>query len=590
VKPTALLLVCATAAFAQDWASIPAGGESMLPADSAAAMRLTGGQLARMEMVAVEGMPFSRAVRVEVRGPLTQAWDVQLMANTTGDVKVGDIVLLSGFIRGSSSANETGEATATAYLQRSSGDFAKVASLTMTGGPEWKQFLAPGRIETTLGPGQHGFTIFLGMFPQTVEIGGISLINYRNLKTLAELPRTKITWPGSEPDAPWRAEAAAAIDVLRKADVEVRVRDRDGRPVSGAEIRVRQKKHEFGFGSAVAADGLNAQNADGDKYRETIRTWFNKAVLENDLKWPGWEQNRNRAIGALSWLRQNGIGMVRGHNLVWPSWRYMPSDVERLAGNPDALRDRINRHIDDEAASVRGWLTEWDVINEAFTNTDVQKVLGNAEMVEWFRRARNHDPDAVLYINDYSILSGGGLNRPHQDGYFNIIRSLIEAGAPVGGIGMQGHFGAQLTAPVKVWQILDRFAVFGKDIQITEFDIDTDDEEAQAGYTRDFMTALFSHPNVSGFMMWGFWEGRHWRPRAAMFRRDWSIKPNGKAFYDLVYGEWWTNAAGTTGDAGTWKVRAFKGEHEVEVRVAGQSVIRPITVNWAGAVAEITLP
>jgi hypothetical protein len=39
-----------------------------------------------------------------------------------------------------------------------------------------------------------------------------------------------------------------------------------------------------------------------------------------------------------------------------------------------------------------------------------------------------------------------------------------------------------------------------------------------------------------------------------------------------------------------WKTRAFKGEHDVEVRVAGQVVTRPVTVTWAGAVAEVALP
>lgn len=35
--------------------------------------------------------------------------------------------------------------------------------------------------------------------------------------------------------------------------------------------------------------------------------------------------------------------------------------------------------------------------------------------------------------------------------------------------------------------------------------------------------------------LWGFWAGDHWIPHAALFRRDWSIKPNGRVYQDLVF-------------------------------------------------------
>jgi endo-1,4-beta-xylanase len=126
--------------------------------------------------------------------------------------------------------------------------------------------------------------------------------------------------------------------------------------------------------------------------------------------------------------------------------------------------------------------------------------------------ARQVDPGAALYIIDYSILSAGGNDVPHQNHYFGTIRRLEDSGAPVQGIGMQGHFSQNLTPPVRLWEILDRFGALNKPIQITEFDIDMADEQLQAAYTRDFLTAVFAHPTVKGFLMWGFREGRHWRP------------------------------------------------------------------------------
>ena len=36
-----------------------------------------------------------------------------------------------------------------------------------------------------------------------------------------------------------------------------------------------------------------------------------------------------------------------------------------------------------------------------------------------------------------------------------------------------------------------------------------------------------------------------------MLRRDWSLKPNGEAYQDLVFKRWWTNADGKTAASGT---------------------------------------
>ena len=563
----------------------------MLPSDSLVGYKLSAAAgLATMQKVPISEMPFTEALRIQVNGSGAQAWDAQIIASTTGDVRTGDVIMLSFFARGSSTVSETGEMNAAAYLQRTSGDFYKAISAPFNAGSIWRQFLIPVKADITLASGQHQFVIHLAYYAQTIDIGGIALVNYRDTIPLAQLPRTRIEYAGQEPDAPWRAEAAERIDRIRKADIQIRIVDGAGAAIHGAEVHVRMTRHEFGFGSAVAADGINAPGLDGDRYRWVIPNWFNKVVLENDLKWPSWESNRNRALNALAWLRDNGIDRVRGHNLVWPSWQYLPSDLQGMSANPEALRSRVLNHIADEVSATRGQLVEWDVLNEPYTNTALQQVLGEQEMAAWFKKAAEQDAAAVLYVNDYSILSGGGLDRKHQDGYFEIIRKLIDWGAPVGGIGMQGHFGAQLTPVPKVWQILDRFAEFGKAIHITEFDIDLDDEEVQGAYMKDFMTAVFAHPSVSGFMMWGFWEGRHWKPRAALLRKDWSLKPNGGAYLDLVFGNWWTDVKGKSDEDGNFGVRGFKGSYLVEVTSGALTKSIPAALDSSGLTVTVTLP
>jgi GH35 family endo-1,4-beta-xylanase len=399
---------------------------------------------------------------------------------------------------------------------------------------------------------------------------------------------TASSYAGREPDAPWRRAAAERIEKIRKGDLSVAVKDADGRPVSDATVTVRMRRHAFDFGSAVAARALFAETADNEKYRETIKRMFNMVVLENDLKWPDWERNREQSIRAVDWLRENGI-RVRGHCLVWPAWNRMPRDVGGLKDDAAALRERVRKHIADETSALRGKIAEWDVINEPYTNHAVMDVLGNEVMGEWFKTAREGDPDVRLFLNDYSILSNGGTDAAHQAHYEKTIRSLLESGAPLDGIGMQGHFGRRLTAPERMLDILDRFGKFGKPIKATEFDVDATDEPLQADFTRDFMTALFSHPSVNGIVMWGFWEGRHWKPNAALFRRDWSIKPNGRVWMDLVFKQWWTEVEGRTDAQGNYRTRGFLGDYEIEAARDGKAVRENVALDGDGTTATVTL-
>ena len=88
------------------------------------------------------------------------------------------------------------------------------------------------------------------------------------------------------------------------------------------------------------------------------------------------------------------------------------------------------------------------------------------------------------------------------------------------------------------WTILVRFVQRGPDMQVTEFDYKTIDRQLQADCTRDFLAAMFAHGGVDDVLMRGFWEDAHWRPDAALFDSNWSIRPNGQASWDLVVREW----------------------------------------------------
>ena len=413
-------------------------------------------------------------------------------------------------------------------------------------------------------------------------------------------------YPGFEPDAPWRAEAATRIDAIRKGDLTVQVRDAAGNPVTGAAVDVLQTEHEFGFGSAMQAFRLRDNNPTHNTYKQMAAELFNVGTLENNLKWQAWDGEfgsnftRTGADAAVTWLEDNGLE-PRGHVMVWPGVNNLPTDVENLvnsaplnAAEQQQLRDRIAGHIADIGGRYAGRIGAWDVINEPRTNNDVMDVLaeGDDAMITWFQQAAAADPNADLYLNEFGILtSGGATNTANQQLLESQLQALIDGGAPIDGVGLQGHFNdASLTGPEQLWQILDRYHDLGLNIQITEFDHGSNDEQLQAAYLRDFFTAVFAHEGVSDLIQWGFWENAHFDPQRALFRSDWSIKPNGQAYVDLVFDEWWTEeslAADASGDA---DLRGFKGTHEVTVTWAGSEVVALATIDGAGNVLSIDLP
>jgi hypothetical protein len=177
----------------------------------------------------------------------------------------------------------------------------------------------------------------------------------------------------------------------------------------------------------------------------------------------------------------------------------------------------------------------------------------------------------------------------HQDSFYNTIAYLKDSGAPIGGIGIQSHFGGIFTDPARVLQIFDRFSKLDLPIESTELSINSDDRDLQSDYMRDYLTAAFSHPNVHGIMLWGFWEKRHWRPEGALFAANWDVRPIGKSWINLVHKQWWTDTTASTNSDGSISTRAFLGDYQITATLAGKTTSATTTLDSHGAKLTLRL-
>jgi endo-1,4-beta-xylanase len=369
-------------------------------------------------------------------------------------------------------------------------------------------------------------------------------------------------------DAQARIEPAAVearIKKLRMGTLSVKA-------APGAAVQVKQVRHGFRFGTAITNglaenDPIAMADKDRQQFLKVLSENFNYAVHENSLKWYDCEKAEGKVDYSVAdriweYCRDLNIPM-RGHCIYWEKERLCMDWLKSL--NTEQLRAAIVRRGLDITRHFKGRINEFDLNNEMVNGDFFRRRLGYGVVNEmaWIAKAGN--PDVVLYLNDYGLLYNGGFN---VESYEIQIETLLASGTPIGGIGIQGHFGTDGVHPLDplhVQKTLDRFAGFGLPLKITEGLFDTGDEKNQAEQLRLIFPLYFAHPRMEAILLWGFWAGQHWRPWSALWRKDWSTTPQGEAFRELVFGRWWTKASGKADAAGIFGTDAFFGDYEITV-------------------------
>lgn len=587
-----------------------AQGDSLLPANPLSAMSFWGGDnngaVATQTLVSVDHPEFSQAVRVNVTNPAGQFWNGQLQFPLQGNLQNTDIVLIHVWFRSIETSDESGAGFATLFIEDQGPAFQKFVQRDVNSTGDWEEYFIPFELTGMAAADELILKVGFGAGakPQIFEIGGFEVLNYQRRVALGDLPVTRETYVGRAADAPWRVAAAARIEQHRKGDFTLTVQNAGGDPVADATVDVKFKRHHYHFGSVIVSSILMGNNQDSENYREKVLELFNQSGTENDLKWAPWigewgnSFNQTTTLAALQWLKDHDF-YTRGHVLVWPSRRNLPNVIQPYLpeNNPAAAnpltKQMVLDHIDDITSATANLLDEWDVLNEPYDNHYLMDAFGDEVMVDWFNRARYNLPQHKLYINDYAILAAGGRDFQHQNHYKQTIQYLLDNNAPIDGIGMQGHFGGTPTSIERIYEIVDEFHTLfpAQDIRVTEFDVNTQDQEMQADFTRDFLTIFFSHQATVGVQLWGFWANAHWLPAAAMYTSDWQEKPNALAWKNQIYNVWWNNFDGATNASGEFSERGFYGTYEVSVTHAGQTQTQEFELVPGGETEfTITLP
>ncbi len=393
-----------------------------------------------------------------------------------------------------------------------------------------------------------------------------------------------------EPTDDWKNQANARIVQFRQRQIQVRVTNHKGDPAEGLSLSVRQIRQAFPFGSAMSRTLLRNQ-----RYADFFKDHFNWAVFGNESKWyanervQGQEDYRD-ADAMLAWCRSNRIP-VRGHCIFWEPEKWQPRWVRDLTGDP--LRQAVERRLTNAVTHYRGGFVHWDVNNEMLHGSFFKDRLGETIWPWMFKQAHELDPKVKLFVNEFNILSvDQAFEKVQTDEYVASIRRLLDQGAPIHGIGIQGHIWREkiLDTPHVVKERLDKVAALDLPIWITEFDVADENPSVCADILELVYRTAFSHPAVQGIIMWVFWAGDSWRgPNAGLTRRDWTLNEAGRRFESLMK-EWSTEISGTTDTQGGVSFRGFHGDYTATVIGAdGTETILPFSIERGRDPQKVTI-
>lgn len=397
----------------------------------------------------------------------------------------------------------------------------------------------------------------------------------------------------------------SGIELYRKGVCEIKVTDKDGKPVKGAKVKISQKNHDFRYGANLfMLDELESDEKNA-LYKKYLSELCNMATLP--FYWDSTEPEHGKTRYekdseklyrrppidlCMEFCREHGIE-PREHALAYehmfPDWLCGKSDFEVKAALEKRYRE-ISERYGDKIRTI-------EVTNEMFWSNSQTDFYYNPEYVEFcFKLAEKYFPSNQLCINDFpgSAWEDRG---EYNDKYYLCIKDAISHGARIDAVGMQYHQFSRLENeynatritynPLQLFKHMDLYASLGKPLQVTEITIpaysnDPEDEQIQAEIIEKLYPIWFSHPAMEQIIYWNLVDGYAAFAKqgdmtsgenyfyGGLLRFDLTPKPAYHVIKNLFEKKWHTELTAVTSDDGSAVFNGFYGMYDVTAEVDGQ--------------------
>jgi endo-1,4-beta-xylanase len=239
-------------------------------------------------------------------------------------------------------------------------------------------------------------------------------------------------------------------------------------------------KNHFRIGAALNPGHFRETDAFGSAL---VKQHFNSITPENDMKWERIHPRPDAGMAGYNFEaadkfvefgEKNGMFIV-GHCLIWHSQvpRWVFQDGEGKPISREALLQRMREHILTVVGRYKGRVHGWDVVNEALNEDGTLRqsqwlnILGEDYLARAFEYAREADPNAELYYNDYNLDYEAKCK-----GAVELVKKLKQQGLKVTAIGTQGHHKMDRPTGQQIDDSLKAFKELGVKVAVTELDVD----------------------------------------------------------------------------------------------------------------------
>ena len=227
----------------------------------------------------------------------------------------------------------------------------------------------------------------------------------------------------------------------------------------------------FHCGSAVDLNRMK----DNPDYKRIAETQFNSVTAENIMKPYLIHPSEN----IYNWIESDQLAdycttnskRLHGHTLIWH--QQLPIWMRNFQGSKTDWENMMREHIFQIVKHFKGKVTSWDVVNEAFNddgtlrNSIWKMNIGSSYIEKAFRYAREADPNAKLFYNDYSVV----LNPIKRKAILSFLNNLRANGVPIDGIGIQMHIFNGFPENIDISSAMDDIWKDDYLVHISELDI-----------------------------------------------------------------------------------------------------------------------
>lgn len=318
-----------------------------------------------------------------------------------------------------------------------------------------------------------------------------------------------------------------------------------------------REKAAWKVGAAVTVGHIR----DDAQYDKALSENFSQLTAEYEMKmnriWTSSSTYNWTETDALVQYAEDNDMEVHGHTLVW--YNSFPDWFKNANYDSTAFENNIKRYITDVVTRYKGRIKSWDVANEVFADGGGNRQEGTILPVfndpiafygRCFQYARDADPDAILFYNDYSVVLDSGKRAAMK----SMATRFKNEGYPIDGLGDQFHY-REATSKETIKSGFEDMVSTGLLMHISELDIRmntnqsdsytfTDAEATKQAATYKFIVEMFEAiPDNQKFAIttWGVtdkytWLTGWWHPKEypLLFDAEYNKKKAYEGFLDGI--------------------------------------------------------